>query len=167
MARDKRRNRCGNTDDLFQGEAYFPLRRPAVGARPVDLSLRIKTAMSRALKECDDSAPIVAARIAEMTGRPLTEDALYTYTAASKPDHDIGIVRFVAFVRVTGAKWLWDELVSDDGLLVLEDREAKLAQLGHLRQQEQSLVEQRRRLEKELNREPVQVRNRGARGGRS
>ena len=104
-------------DDLFDYADLYPVRAPQEALRPVDLSLRIKTAMGRALKECPDSATIVAAKMSEWTGRPITADALYAYTAPSKPDHDMGIMRFVAFVRATGATWLWGVLLADDGLI--------------------------------------------------
>lgn len=158
-----RRRALEGQGDLFAHAELFPVRRPVEHSRPVDLSLRIKTGMSQALKECPDSAAIVAARITEMTGREMTVDALYTYTAASKPEHDLGIVRFVAFVRATGAFWLWDMLVEDDGLMVLQGREAKLAQLGHLQQQHQQVSEALRELRRELGQEPVPVKPR--RGG--
>jgi hypothetical protein len=151
--------------DLFVHAELFPVRRPSDAPRSVDLSLRIKTAMGRALKECPDSAPIVAARISEMTGRELSADMLYAFTAASKPEHDIGIVRFVAFVRATGAWWLWDMLVEDDGLTVLQGREARLAQLGHLRQERQRLAAVEREIERELGQEPVRVVRRNRRAG--
>lgn len=143
--------------DLFAAGELFPVRRPVVNMRALDLSLRIKTAMSQALKECPDSAAIVAARISEMTGRELSVDALYTYTAASKPEHDIGLTRFVAFVRATGAFWLWDLLVEDDGLMVLQGREAKLAQLGHLEQQKTQIDNAVRDLRRELGDKPVDI----------
>lgn len=151
--------------DLFATAELFPVRRPIDALRPVDLSLRIKTAMGRALKECPDSAAIVAARIAEMTGREITADGLYAYTAASKPEHDMGIVRFVAFVRATAAPWLWDELVRDDGLMVLQEREALFAQAGLLRQEAARIADKIRQIDAELKAEPVVVTTR--RGGRS
>jgi hypothetical protein len=138
--------------ELF-GSELFPVRRPVETSRPIDLSLRVKTAMGQALKACPDSAMIVAARISEMTGRELTTDALYAYTAPGKPDHDIGITRFIAFARATGALWLWDVLVEDDGLTVLEGRDAKLAQVGHLQQQRMLLDAELARLSRELGRE--------------
>lgn len=156
----KERKRKMRQGELFSAAGMFPVRRAACGARAVDLSLRIKTAMGRALKECPDSAAIVAARISELSGREITADALYSYTAPSKPEHDIGIVRFVAFVRATGAAWLWDELLADDGLLVLQGREAKLAELGHLEQEEQRLAKARKALRRELQLDPVEVRPR-------
>lgn len=149
--------------DLFAHAVLFPVRRPVEFARPVDLSLRIKTLMGRALKECPDSASIVAARIAEMTGRDLSADALYAYTAPTKPEHDIGVTRFVAFVRATGALWLWDELVRDDGLVVLQEREALFAQAGLLRQEKARLEAKLKEIDKELAAEPVAVARRGGR----
>lgn len=143
--------------DLFASGELFPVRRPVENSRPVDLSLRIKTAMSQALKASPESAAILAARIGEMTGRELTVDALYAYTAASKPEHDMGLTRFVAFVRATGAFWLWDLLVEDDGLVVLQGREAKLAQLGHLRQARQQIDDELKTLEREIRAEPIDV----------
>lgn len=146
--------------ELFAQGEFFPVRRPVETSRPVDV-LRIKTAMGEALKAHPESAEIVAARIAALTGRPLTTWALYSYTAPSRDDHDIGLTRFVAFVRVTGAYWLWDMLVEDDGLTVLQGREAKLAQLGHLQQQKQQIDDAVRNLKRELGHEPVDVVPRG------
>lgn len=146
--------------DLFASVDLFPVRRPVDALRPVDLSLRIKTAMGRALKECPDSATIVAARISEMTGREITADGLYAYTAASKPEHDMGITRFVAFVRATAAPWLWDELVRDDGLMVLAEREALFAQAGLLRQEQARIGLKLKEIERDLAAEPVIVKRR-------
>jgi hypothetical protein len=145
--------------DLFTSGELFPVRRPVGTTRPVD-GLRIKTAMGEALKAHPESAEIVAAKISELTGRSMTAFALYSYTAPSRDDHDIGLSRFVAFVRVTGAYWLWDLLVEDDGLTVLQGREAKLAQLGHLQQQKQLIDEAVRDLRRELGDTPVEIQGR-------
>lgn len=167
MTRKNPRRRSADQPDLFDAQhEYFPVRRPIETTRPIDLSLRIKTAMGRALKECPDSAVVIAARISEMTGRELTADALYAYTAPSKEDHDIGIIRFAAFVRATEAFWLWDLMVEDDGLVVLEGREAKLAQIGHLEQQRQLIDDELRGLKREIGEQPVDVSRRRARGKR-
>lgn len=143
--------------DLFAHAEMYPVRQPATAMRPLDLSLRIKSAMGRALKECPRNATQVAASITEMTGREITADALYSYTAPTKPEHEIGITRFVAFVRATGATWLWDVLVEDDGLIVLEGQEAHLAQRGMLEQQFRQLQEEIRTLDRKLREEPVAV----------
>jgi hypothetical protein len=149
--------------DLFTSP-LFPVRQRTERVRPVDLSLRIKTALGQALKECADSVTIIAARMSELTGREITADALYAYTAPSKPEHDISITRFVAFVRATGAAWLYDVLVEDEGLIVMEGREAHLAQLGLLQQERGRLDSTIAFLKRELKERPVVIRRRrGAR----
>ncbi len=163
MAKRRAKNRKSVTKqgDLFASANLYPVRRAERGVRAVDLSLRIKTAMGVALKECPDSAAIVAARMTELSGREISADALYAYTAPSKPEHDMGITRFIAFVRATGATWLWDELLRDDGLLVLEGEEAKLAERGHLEQERRKLEKQIKALDRDLGAAPVQVKRRG------
>lgn len=158
MARRATSSRTGEDPrqpSLFGAGEVFPVRRPAERYRPLDLSLRIKTALSQALKECPDSAAVIAARMSELLGREQSVDMLYAYTAASKPEHDIGISRLVAFIRATGARWIYDIIVEDDGLLVIEGRESKLAQLGLMQQEAARLQEQVRILQRELRDAPV------------
>lgn len=157
--------RRGETDrrqgDLFAyaasvpANALFPVR--AATDLDVDISLKFKTALGRALREHHESAAVVAARMSEIVGRQITEAALYAYTAPAKPEHDIGIVRLKAFIKVTGAIWLWDLLVQDDGLTVMMGREAHLAQLGHLQQRRVQLEEEIKSLQRELRMQPVTV----------
>lgn len=146
-------------------EALFPVRERVDRPKFLDLSLKIKTAIGRALRECEThrNAYEVAAAMSALIGREITADALYAYTAPSKPEHEISLVRFVAFVRVTGATWLWDELVEDDGLIVMQGREAHLAQLGLLQQERQHVEEKIKKLQRELKERPVAVSRR--RGG--
>lgn len=152
-----RRRTDPNQGDLFTHMDLIPVRQRVERPRAPDLSLRIKTEMGRALKECPDNAYVVAAHMSEMTGREITADALYAYTAPSKPEHEISLLRFVAFVRATGAAWLWDVLVEDDGLFVMEGREAHWAQLGLLEQEHQRRAEAIKKLRRELKERPVEV----------
>lgn len=154
----KRRKTETAQGDLFAMDGLFPVPEPADALQPFDLSLRIKTGMGRALKESPDSVEVIAAKISAITGRELSVDALYSYTAPSKPDHDMGIARFKAFVRVTGATWLWSLLLRDDGLTVLEGREAHFARLGLMRQEQRRIGRAVSDLERELAASPVPVR---------
>lgn len=142
---------------LFDDEPLFPVRERTLWMRSPDLSLRIKTAMGQALKDCPDPAGIVAARMSELLGREITADALYAYTAPSKPEHEISLLRFVAFVRATGAPWLWDVLVEDEGLIVIAGEDANFAQLGALRQRRAQLDDTIRALERDLKAQPPPV----------
>ncbi|MEW9304747.1 hypothetical protein [Labrys neptuniae] len=156
MARGAKKYSDERQGDLFsQAEQLFPVRRPA-GVRGLDISLRIKSALGVAMKESEKSAAVIAAEISEMTGRDLTTDALYAYTAASKPEHEIGITRFVAFVEATGANWLIDVLAEPFGLTVMEGREAHFAQLGLMKQQHQKMSEKIKDMERLLRADPVQ-----------
>lgn len=148
----------GTHPDLFAGidpAELFPVRRPADPCRPLDVSLRIKTALGRALKECPDSANVIAARMSDILGRDQSVDMLYAYTAPSKPEHDIPVTRLIAFIRATGATWLYDEIVQDEGLIVMGGREARLAQYGYLKQERAAIEAQLKTIEKELSSEPV------------
>lgn len=153
----KRKNQPGQ-GDLFAERALFPVRQRTETLAPLDVSLKIKTALGKALKEYPEPASIAAARMSEIIGRQITEAALYSYTAPTKPEHDIGIMRLKAFVRVTGATWLWDLIVEDEGLTVMEGEEAHLAQLGHLEHERQQLEARIRDLRRDLKKKPVDAR---------
>ena len=121
--------------DFFQAP-IFPVRSAVA---KIDLSRfrsKLKRAMARAIRECPFDRAEVAARMALYLGVPsISKGVLDTYTAESKEGHDISLVRFKAFVRATGAVWLWDELVSDDGLTLLEGEEVRLAEIGYWQQE--------------------------------
>ncbi len=163
MGADRKKSDPGQ-GNLFDDAVLFPVRRRGERMRSPDLSLRIKTAMGQALKDCPDNATVVAARMSEMLGREITADALYSYTAASKPEHEISLSRFVAFVRAVEAPWLWDVLVEDEGLIVIAGEDANFAQLGALRQRRGQLDEMIRTLERELKRRPPRGSLRSPRG---
>ncbi|MDA4629885.1 hypothetical protein NZA98_01935, partial [Escherichia coli] len=69
----------------------------------------------------------------------LSKATLDAYTAESKDTHDISLVRFKAFVRATDANWLWDTIVSEDGLTMLEGDEARLAEIARLQQEQRAI----------------------------
>lgn len=120
--------------DLFS-TAAFPVR---TAAERIDLERfrsRLKRDMARAIRECPYDRPTVAARMAHYLGMPsISQASLNAYTAESNEGRDISLVRFKAFIRATGAVWLWDVIVSDDGLLLLEGDEARLAEIAYRQQ---------------------------------
>ena len=91
--------------------------------------------MAKALRECRYERSVVAARMAQILGLPsISKAVIDAYTAESK-NVDISLPRFKAFVRATEANWLWDEVVKDDGLLLLQGEEALLAEQARIRQE--------------------------------
>jgi len=103
--------------------------------------------MSRALKESCHDRHEVAARMAAALGQDhFSKATLDAYTAESKDGHDISLVRFKAFVRATGASWLWDLVVADDGLTMLVGDEAGLAEIARVQQERNALDEKLKQL---------------------
>jgi len=130
--------------DFFR-EAVFPVR----DAQPIDIErfrANLKRNMARALRECRYERSFIAARMAQILGLPnISKATLDAYTAESK-EVDISLPRFKAFVRATEAHWLWDEVVKDDGLLLLQGDEARLAEIARLQQEQRKLAAEIRQL---------------------
>jgi hypothetical protein len=134
-----------------QGDLFF---QPVYPSRMADQNpdmtgfrSKLKRAMSRALKECASSRTEVAMRMAEALGQDSFSLAtLNAYTAESNETHDISVVRLKAFVRATGANWLWDMIVADDGLTMLVGDEARLAEIALVQQERAALDDRLRQL---------------------
>lgn len=121
--------------DLFHAPVY-PSRIASTDLNVTGFRSQLKRAMSRALKDCPYSRHEVAMRMAEALGQDgFSKATLDAYTAESKETHDISLYRFKAFVRATGAVWLWDLVVADDGLTMLVGDEARLAEIALKEQQ--------------------------------
>lgn len=122
--------------DLFL-EPLYPVR---VAAGQIDLSrfrAKLKRSMAQAIRECPYDRAVIVARMAQYLGLPnVSKSTLDAYTAESKDTHDISIPRFKAFVHATGATWLWDQIVSEDGLTMLEGDEARFAEIARLQQEQ-------------------------------
>ena len=148
------------TPDLFgtmQVREVYPVRRPKEAARPMDFDALVARALSRACRECGMEREEIAARMAVILDRPKFSLAMLNgYTSeANAPDRAIPLKALKAFIRVTHAIWIWDLIVEDDGCIVMEGEEARLAKRGFVRQQ----MDQLRRLDRELAKEPpVKVR---------
>ncbi len=139
--------------DLFH-EPVYPSR---IADETVDVTgfrSKLKRAMSRALKDCALSRPEVAMKMATALGQDSFSLAtLNAYTAESNEGHDISVVRLKAFVRSTGANWLWDMVVADDGLTMLVGDEARLAEIARV-EQERAAMDVRLR---DLRSKPVNI----------
>ncbi|MBP1844789.1 hypothetical protein J2046_003056 [Rhizobium petrolearium] len=139
-------------------EPLFPVRSPTTTIDIEQFRAKLKRQMARAIRECPHSREVVAARMAQYLGLPnLSKTTLDSYTAESKTTHDVSLVRFKAFVRATGAVWLWDFVVSEDGLTILEGDEARLAEIARLQQQQRELQQQL----KTLRSTPINIKRRG------
>lgn len=131
----------------FFAEPVFPTRSPVERIDIERFRRRLKREMARAIRECPYDRPTIAARMATYLGvSSVSKSSIDAYTAESKEGHDISLVRFKAFVRATSAYWLWDVIVSDDGLLLLQGDEARLAEIERLRQEQRAISAEIRKL---------------------
>ncbi|WP_319496289.1 hypothetical protein [uncultured Cohaesibacter sp.] len=108
---------------------------------------KLKRAMSQAIRESNLSRQQIGLRMAQHLGVDrLSKTTIDAYTAESKDGHDISLVRFKAFVRATNAPWLWDLILSQDGLTILEGEEPRLAEIARLEQERKSINSELRKL---------------------
>lgn len=122
-------------------QPLFPSRAPVQKIDVARFRSKLKRAMAKAIRECPHDRPTIAARMAQYLGLPtISKGMIDAYTAESRDTHDISLVRFKAFVFATGAVWLWDIIVSEDGLLLLEGDEARLAEIARLQQEQREIA---------------------------
>lgn len=129
--------------DLFDTHDAFPVRAPSGLLRARDFNRRLCMAMSQAIRECGkDRVEIADAMTLQLDydEGAVTPAMLDAYTAASKDKHTISLVRFLAFVRATGCTWLWDVVLHDEGLEILEGSEAVLARAALKQKQADQLL---------------------------
>lgn len=131
----------------FFDEPVFPVRVPAARIDIDRFRARIKRSMAKAIRECGHSRPTIAARMAQYLGLPnISKTTLDAYTAESKSTHDISLVRFSAFVHATGATWLWDDIVAENGATLLIGDEARWAETARLREEQERIKAELRKL---------------------
>ncbi len=145
MARD---SRDPGTLDMFAAADMYPVRAPRAPSG-MSFDVRLKRALSVALKECDSSREVVAAEMAEYLDEPnFSRAMLDAYTAESRETHQIPTHRLIALIKVTGAVWLLDVLAAELGAVVMVGEEVRLAQLGYLEQQKAEIDRKLKRLKK-------------------
>jgi hypothetical protein len=130
--------------DLFDVRDAFPVRAPAEVLKALDFNRRIAAAMSEAIRKCGKSREAIAAEMTLILGyddSEITVAQLNAYTSAARETHTISLVRFLAFVRATGCVWLWDVVLHDEGLEILEGAEAHLARAALYRKQAEELLQ--------------------------
>ncbi|MBO6553229.1 MAG: hypothetical protein JJ926_03955 [Roseitalea sp.] len=142
--------------DLFHVPVYQS-REPSQAIACIDFASQLARDMSRALKQCPYDRHEVAMRMAQALGQDdFSKATLDAYTSEAKGSHQISLVRFKAFVRATEQYWLWDAVVADDGLTMLEGDEARLAEIARVDQAQAELAAYK----KQLTATPVVIKRR-------
>lgn len=145
-----------NTMDMFNDEIYeafdvpHPVK-PSHGALS-NVSHEISHIMSEALKLCTYDRYEVAMRMSQYLGEDVSKNMLDAYSAESREDHKISLQRALAFDFATDTRALLDFFSSKQGCLVLVGKDALLAKLGKLDEQELNIKKQKHDLKAYLNR---------------
>lgn len=155
----KRASKHPDQADLFDVREAYPVLAPQELMRALDFNRTLANAMSLAIRQSGKPRELIAAIMTELLdyedGNTVTVAMLNAYTSAARETHNISLTRFRAFVRATGATWLWAEILSEEGLTVLEGAEAHFARASILRKQGEELLAA---AQAELSMAPAQVR---------
>ena len=157
-----KRARDEHTLDMFLGAKLFPVETPRELGGALDFNGRISSAMARAIEEARERGLDrfdIARRMSDVLGTEVTKGMIDAYTSQARETHTISLVRFVAFARATGCMWLWNVVLADEGLTILQGEEALLAQAAFARKQAEHYAAEAKRLS---GLAPLQV-GRGAR----
>lgn len=145
--------------DLFDVREAYPVLAPTELTRAIDFNRQLALAMSLAIRQSGKTRDLIADEMTDMLGyedgNAVTVPMINAYTSAARETHTISLVRFKAFVRATGATWLWAEILKDDGLTILEGPEAHFARASIYQMQGEKLLELAKA---ELSKAPAQVR---------
>lgn len=107
--------------------------------------------MSEALKQCNHDRYEVAARMSRYLGEEVSKHMLDAYTAESRGDHNISLYRALAFDFATDTHALLDFIAKKQGCLLSVGKDALLAKLGKLEEQELQIKNQKNKLKNCLN----------------
>lgn len=140
----KRRDQ--NTLDLFEVADVFPTVQRRDLPRAIDFNVMLSQLISRAMRETLITRDEISGLMSEMLGEAITENMLNAYASPGRPDHNISLVRFLAFTRATQQPWLWAEVLRDEGITILIGDESRLAQLGFAEAKKRELEAQIKRL---------------------
>lgn len=157
-----RQRRDTDTLDMFAHSRLFPVETPREMGSALDFNGRIAQAMARAIDEARDHGVDryeIARRMSETLQVDISKGMIDAYTSQARETHTVSLVRFVAFARATGCAWLWNVVLKDEGLTILQGEEALLAQAAHARKQAEFFASEAKRLS---GLAPLQV-GRGAR----
>lgn len=121
--------------DMFHAPVY-PSRMPSLTIACTGFPNRLARAMKRAAELSGADRHELAARMAQLLEQDdFSKATLDSYISEAKTDHNISLYRFKAFVRATKQTWLWDFVVADEGLTMLEGDEARLANIAAKQQE--------------------------------
>ena len=101
-------------------------------------------AIAASLRECEAPREVVARRMSEFLGQPVSRHMLDAYASQAREEHVISLTRFVALLHATGDRRLLQAVADLLGWAVIETRYLPLIELAAVQQQRQALAKQAR-----------------------
>lgn len=144
--------------DLFELREAYPVLEPTDLRPATDFNRQLANDMAAAIRQSGKARDEIADEMTRYLGyedNRITVAQLNAYTSAARETHTISVVRMRAFVRATGANWLWKRILADDGLTILEPGEAHFARAAILQKQGEQMLAAAKA---ELDLAPVTVR---------
>ena len=130
------------TPEKFALPEYQPESKP--------LTLRIKEAISEAVKNSGLKRYDIAGRMSEHTGQEITESMLNSYTAESKEGHRMPAEYMPIFCKITQDFAALEILAAAAGARLVKSDEIYFLELGRLEQAEKSIQQKRAAIKKEF-----------------
>lgn len=128
-----------------------------VGGMDIDYELRLS--LNVAIKEYKKSTGkdrfALAAELSRVTDTEVTKNSLDSWTAPSRTEWRFPLHLFPAFINVTGAKWLLNDLAMKCGCMVMSHDDAKAARYGKLKKLKEQLDKELKQAEKAMKAEDL------------
>ncbi|SEO97635.1 hypothetical protein [Propionispora vibrioides] len=116
------------------------------------LGLRIKEAISEAIKNSGLKRYAIAGQMSEYLGLEISESMLNSWTAESKEGHRMPAEYYPIFCKLTQDYTILDILMSAAGGRMVKSEEIYLLEMGRLQQAEKTIRQKQSQLQREWNR---------------
>ena len=116
------------------------------------LGLRIKEAISEAMKNSGLKRYAIAGQMAEYLGIEITESMLNSWTAESKEGHRMPAEYYPIFCKLTKDYTILEILTASAGGRMVKSEEIYLLEMGRLQQAEKVIQRKRTQLQREWQR---------------
>lgn len=141
-----------NLFDMIEGINPQKFKTPAFQPETKPLGLRLKQAISDAIKNSGLKRYDIAGQMSEHLGVEITESILNSYTAESKDGYRMPPEYYPIFCKITQDYTVFDVLVAAAGGRMVKSNEIYLLEMGRLQQAEKTIRQKQSQLQREWNR---------------
>lgn len=141
-----------NLFDLIEEINPQKFAKPEYQLETKPLGLRIKEAISEAIKNSGLKRYTIAGKMSEHFGAEITESMLNSYTAESKEGYRMPAEYIPIFCKITQDYTVLEILVAAAGGRMVKSEEIYLLEMGRLQQAEKTIQKKRSQLQKEWQR---------------